>query len=114
MDRLRSVLAVKPAIVAPARALSLPPGAPAVELRDVHLAYDGQPVLRGLSFTAEAGRTTALVGASGCGKTSVVSLLERFYDPQRGRILANGVDIATVPAAMIPATTPTRRTCTAW
>ncbi|KAI1634430.1 P-loop containing nucleoside triphosphate hydrolase protein [Biscogniauxia mediterranea] len=73
-----------------------------IELQDVHFAYPTRsavPVLRGLNLTVEKGQFAALVGASGCGKTSVVSLLERFYDPQRGRILANGVDIATVPAA---------------
>ncbi|KAI0593393.1 P-loop containing nucleoside triphosphate hydrolase protein [Biscogniauxia sp. FL1348] len=73
-----------------------------IELQDVHFAYptrSAAPVLRGLNLTVEKGQFAALVGASGCGKTSVVSLLERFYEPQRGRILANGVDIATVPAA---------------
>jgi ATP-binding cassette, subfamily B, multidrug efflux pump len=55
----------------------------------------GRPewVLRGVSFTARAGQTVALVGPTGAGKTTVVNLLLRFYDPQRGRILVDGVDI---------------------
>ncbi|MBB3949148.1 ABC transporter ATP-binding protein [Aureimonas jatrophae] len=68
-----------------------------VRFEDVRFGYHpGEPVLRGLSFTAPAGRTTALVGASGGGKTTVLALLERFYDPEAGRILIDGQDIAGV------------------
>ncbi len=64
-----------------------------------HLAADGQApgepewVLKGVSFRAAPGETVALVGHTGAGKTTVVSLLMRFYDPQRGRITLDGVDI---------------------
>jgi ATP-binding cassette subfamily B protein len=54
-------------------------------------------VLKGVSFTARAGETLALVGHTGAGKTTIVNLLMRFYDPQRGRITINGVDIRTMP-----------------
>ncbi|MCR9137043.1 MAG: ABC transporter ATP-binding protein/permease [Alphaproteobacteria bacterium] len=54
------------------------------------------PVLHDVSFVAEGGRTTALVGPSGAGKTTIVSLLPRFYDPTGGRILIDGQDIAKV------------------
>jgi ATP-binding cassette subfamily B protein len=54
-------------------------------------------VLKGVSFAAEPGRTLALVGHTGAGKTTIVNLLMRFYDPQRGRILVNGVDIREMP-----------------
>lgn len=69
-----------------------------IELRDVHFKYPTRnvSVFKGISITIEKGQFAALVGASGCGKTSIVSLLERFYDVQGGRILANGVDIASV------------------
>ncbi|RYP68269.1 hypothetical protein DL771_006771 [Monosporascus sp. 5C6A] len=69
-----------------------------IELRDVHFRYPTRdtPIFRGLNLTIEKGQFAALVGASGCGKTSIVSLLERFYDIPRGQILANGVDIAGV------------------
>ena len=54
-------------------------------------------VLKGVSFIARPGETLALVGHTGAGKTTIVNLLMRFYDPQRGRITINGVDIRTVP-----------------
>jgi ATP-binding cassette subfamily B multidrug efflux pump len=54
-------------------------------------------VLRGVSFVARPGETVALVGHTGAGKTTIVNLLLRFYEPQRGRITANGVDIRDLP-----------------
>nr|MBA3656391.1 ABC transporter ATP-binding protein [Gemmatimonadaceae bacterium] len=54
-------------------------------------------VLRGVSFKANAGKTLAIVGHTGAGKTTVISLLMRFYDPQKGRILINGVDVREIP-----------------
>lgn len=60
---------------------------------------DGEPdwVLKGVSFRARPGETVALVGHTGAGKTTIVSLLLRFYDPQRGRITIDGVDIREMP-----------------
>ena len=58
---------------------------------------DPQWVLKGVSFTVRPGHTLALVGHTGAGKTTVISLLLRFYDPQRGRILIDGRDIRTLP-----------------
>jgi len=54
-------------------------------------------VLRGVSFTARPGATVALVGHTGAGKTTIVNLLLRFYEPHRGRITANGVDVRDLP-----------------
>lgn len=69
-----------------------------IELEDLHFKYPSRdtPVFKGLNLTVEKGQFAALVGASGCGKTSIISLLERFYDPYKGRILANGKDIRDV------------------
>ncbi|RSL61962.1 hypothetical protein CEP54_006005 [Fusarium duplospermum] len=69
-----------------------------IELRDVRLRYAGRktPVLNGLNMTIEKGQFVALVGASGCGKSSIISLLERFYQPDKGQILCNGKDISDV------------------
>jgi ATP-binding cassette subfamily B protein len=82
-----------------------------VEFQDIWFAYDiahvarvgstGEQtpewILKGVSFRAEPGKTLALVGHTGAGKTTIVNLLLRFYDPQRGRILVNGVDIRDMP-----------------
>ncbi|KAI0873469.1 multidrug resistance protein [Hypoxylon argillaceum] len=69
-----------------------------LELKDVHFRYPSRnvSVFKGINITIEKGQFAALVGASGCGKTSIISLLERFYEVQRGQILANGVDISSV------------------
>ncbi|HYE94849.1 MAG TPA: ABC transporter ATP-binding protein [Rubricoccaceae bacterium] len=80
-----------------------------IEFRDVWFAYDRLPlpedapadapepdwnwVLKGVSFTAEPGQTLALVGATGSGKTTIISLLLRFYEIQQGQILVDGIDI---------------------
>jgi ATP-binding cassette subfamily B protein len=97
----------------PAGLLTRKPGVEVV-FDDVWFAYDlahlakqteGSPqenlpvewVLKGVSFTARPGETLALVGHTGAGKTTIVNLLMRFYDPQRGRITINGVDIRTIP-----------------
>ncbi|KAK3360687.1 P-loop containing nucleoside triphosphate hydrolase protein [Lasiosphaeria hispida] len=69
-----------------------------IELRDVHFKYPTRDVsvFKGLNLTIEKGQFAALVGASGCGKTSIISLLERFYDISKGKILANGRDITEI------------------
>ncbi|MDP5308316.1 ABC transporter ATP-binding protein [Paracoccus spongiarum] len=71
-----------------------PPDSTAITLSDVALSYDGQPVLRGLGFTAAAGQTTALVGPSGAGKSTVFNLLTRMVDPDSGQVLLGGVPVA--------------------
>ncbi|MEU6114213.1 ABC transporter ATP-binding protein [Streptomyces sp. NPDC047117] len=65
---------------------------PVLELRDVHFAYGDRPVLRGISLTVPQRSRTALVGPSGAGKSTVFALIARFYDPDRGDILLDGLD----------------------
>jgi len=68
-----------------------------IEFRNVSFGYgQGVPVLHDVSFTAEAGKTTAIVGPSGAGKSTLISLVPRFYDPASGQVLIDDVDIATV------------------
>ena len=75
-----------------------------VEFESVGFTYaDGAPVLRDVSFLAPGGGTTALVGATGSGKSSVLRLLLRFYDPQQGRVLISGQDVRTVTQASLRA-----------
>ncbi|MDD7363083.1 MAG: ABC transporter ATP-binding protein [Peptoniphilus sp.] len=65
-----------------------------IELKDVRFAYDGdRPILNGVSFTANQGEVTALVGASGSGKTSILRLISRLYDYDGGHILIDGKDM---------------------
>lgn len=73
-----------------------------IEFKNVYFRYPTrpkQPVLRGLDLTVEPGQYVALVGASGCGKSTTVSLLERFYDPIIGQILLDGQDITEIQVA---------------
>jgi ATP-binding cassette subfamily B protein len=80
------------------------PGAPALIIRQPTVAFDnvtfgyepGRTILNGLSFEVPAGSTTAIVGPSGAGKSTIGRLLFRFYDPQSGRVLVGGEDIASV------------------
>jgi ATP-binding cassette subfamily B protein len=68
-----------------------------IEFRNVEFAYNpDEPVLKGISFQIPAGTSVALVGATGAGKTSIISLLSRFYDVQGGQILLDGVDVRDV------------------
>lgn len=70
-----------------------------IEFRDVHFRYPTrpeQPVLRGLNLTVKPGQYVALVGASGCGKSTTIALLERFYDPLAGGIFVDGKEISNL------------------
>ena len=81
----------------------LPDEAPQGDGAGLAAGDDRQPdwnwVLRDVSFTAEAGETLALVGATGSGKTTILSLLLRFYEPQRGRVTIDGIDVKDLPLA---------------
>ena len=79
-------------------AITLPDVTGTVKFEDVTFRYfgGGEPVLRNVSFTAEPGQTIALLGATGSGKTTIINLLPRFYDPSEGRITIDGHDLRDV------------------
>jgi ABC-type multidrug transport system fused ATPase/permease subunit len=92
--RIAELLSEEPEITSPARPVRLARVSGRVEFTDVHFAYEAEsPLYRGLSLTVEAGATVALVGPTGCGKSTLVSLLMRHWDVQKGRILIDGVDV---------------------
>ncbi len=95
LERVYALLDTRPSGSRPATSRRLPPpGPPEVRFEGVSFAYPDRPVLDGLSFTAPAGRVTALVGSSGAGKTTVFQLISALVEPQAGRILIGGVDAA--------------------
>lgn len=97
IDRIFELLAIQPTVVEQPNATVLPPVTGKVEYRDVRFAYRlDQPVLHNLSLLALPGEAIALVGSSGAGKTTLANLLPRFYDPQDGQILLDGIDIRDV------------------
>jgi ATP-binding cassette subfamily B protein len=101
-ERIATLLATEPAIADRAGARTPQRGARIAELRfeGVDFWYrEGVPVLEGFSLTARRGQTIALVGSTGGGKTTIVSLAARFYEPRGGRITVDGVDLRDVPLA---------------
>lgn len=69
-----------------------------IEFRDVWFAYEtNQSTLKGVSFRVPAGNKIAIVGATGAGKTTIIKLLGRYYEPQRGEILLDGINIRDIP-----------------
>ncbi len=81
----------------PRRAVSLETLRGRVEFQDVEFEYEaGKPVLHGISFESEPGTVTALVGSSGSGKSTIISLICGFHTASRGRILVDGIDLSTV------------------
>jgi len=78
-----------------------PPTAPLVELRNVHFGYDGRLILRDLSLHVPRGKVTALMGASGGGKTTVLRLIGGQYRAQQGQVLLDGQDVGRMHAAAL-------------
>jgi ABC-type multidrug transport system fused ATPase/permease subunit len=95
--RVFEVLDRAPAMVSPPGAPTLPEGGGRVELRGITFGYgDGEPVLRDVDLDVEAGLTIAVVGATGSGKTTLVSLIPRLYDPTAGSVVVDGVDVREI------------------
>ena len=97
LDRLREVRRVAREDAGEEGKARLESPAGTLTFEDVSFEYkDGEPVLRGVSFVAAAGSTTALVGSSGSGKSTILNLVLAFHRPRSGRILVDGRDLATI------------------
>jgi subfamily B ATP-binding cassette protein MsbA len=97
LDRTREVLGERPEDQEPNRTVAIGPIQGTVEFKDVSFEYEaGKPVLFDVSFNAEPGKVTALVGSSGSGKSTIISLVAAFHTPGSGTVLVDGVDLSTV------------------
>lgn len=94
LERLKELMDTQISLFSPPDPKPTPKGIPGITLKDVHLNYGDSEVLRGLSFTAEAGKTTALVGASGAGKSTVFNLLTRLVAPTSGEVAVGDTSVA--------------------
>jgi ATP-binding cassette subfamily B protein len=94
-QRIQEVLEAEPSVIDPEEAAASVPARGLVAFEDVEFRYPGaeDPVLSGISFTAGPGEVTAIVGSTGSGKTTLISLIPRFYDVTGGRVLVDGVDV---------------------
>jgi ATP-binding cassette subfamily B protein len=101
--RIFQILDREPRLTSPAGAPPLPPGSGHVRLEGVSFRYEGtsQPALREVDLDVPAGRTVALVGATGSGKTTLAALLARLYDPASGSVQIDGADLRSVEVASV-------------
>jgi len=96
-DRIFELLAIHPSVVEKPNAIVLPQVSGTVEYRQITFAYQPEkPVLQNLNLLVKSGEMIALVGPSGAGKTTLVNLLPRFYEPEIGQILIDSIDIQDV------------------
>lgn len=103
-ERITEIMGASPDVVDQPDALDVHDVQGRVEFHNVHFAYTpGVPVMRGIDLVVEPGQTIALVGPTGAGKSTLVSLLLRFYDPQEGAILLDGTDLRRLTLASLRA-----------
>ncbi|MCU1441216.1 MAG: transporter ATP-binding protein [Rhodoglobus sp.] len=102
-DRISEVLSTETSVVLPENPVRELRATGRVELRDVEFSYPGaeQPVLRNVSFVARPGETTAIIGSTGAGKTTLVNLLPRLFDATGGTVLIDGVDVRELDADLL-------------
>ena len=101
-EKIFTIFDMKPTVVDCEEPIKLDHVKGDIEFRDVWFAYEGEEwVLRGVSFKVKAGETAAFVGATGSGKTTILSLICRNYDIQRGEILIDGIDVRKIEIASL-------------
>ena len=100
MQRIDAVIQTKPEMTFPETAPTEANSAPAIEFRSVSVQYTegSDPALTDVSFKVERGQTVGIIGGTGCGKSTLVSLIPRFYDASSGEVLVNGVNVRDYPA----------------
>jgi len=105
-ERIQQVLSVVPDVADPPRPVVRRKASGVVKFRDVIFGYPGseRPVLNGLSFILQPGQTTAIIGGTGSGKTTLINLIPRFFDVTGGAVLVNGNDVRKVAAEQLWAT----------
>ena len=97
LDRMQEILDEVPSVRDAPEAMALPPVTEGITFRDLDFAYDGRRfILAGVNLDVRFGETVAFVGPTGAGKSSLMKLLSRMYDPQRGEVRIDGRDIRTV------------------
>lgn len=97
--RISDVLETEPTIIDPAKPKKLLPKGPgAVEFKNVSFVYPDadEPTVKDINFVAEPGKTTAFIGSTGSGKSTLVNLMVRFYDPTSGQVLIDGTDVSEI------------------
>ncbi|WP_029136315.1 ABC transporter ATP-binding protein [Nakamurella lactea] len=94
-ERIKEVLDTESSVQAPESAVPAPAAVGIVEFADVEFSYPGadEPVLTNISFSARPGQTTAVIGSTGSGKTTLISLIPRLFDVTGGRVLLDGLDV---------------------
>ena len=102
-ERIQEVLDTESSVVPPAAPVTETTGHGTLELRNAEFRYPGaeEPVLRDVSFTARPGETTAIIGSTGSGKTTLVGLIPRLFDVTGGSVLVNGVDVRELDPAKL-------------
>jgi ATP-binding cassette subfamily B protein len=105
LEKISGVLEEEPSVAEPPAPVPLPPAASGRRVRfgAVRFGYRSAVVLPGLDLDIPAGQTVALVGETGAGKTTVARLFARFYDPDEGQVLLDGVDLRLLPDAVLRA-----------
>ena len=102
LSRINEILAQQPTITDPSKPRSLPnPIQGAIEFKDVRVCYSNTDALKGISLSIPAGSTVAIVGHTGSGKSTLVQLIPRLFDPASGSVELDGIDLRAFPVAQL-------------